>query len=162
MIVNATYTSVWDGGTHISSPCKYDMEARRCFDIESACDGGDLDILETGPSSVPTRASHSTTERMMCMKEVVFWFTMEGPRLKQAISLMIQSAAILIAGKMKLHIDIMETDIGVRVPVARAPRFIDELEEAGVPLFLCGIVDCPSQPVATRIEQRGFECEIIL
>lgn len=34
MIVKATYHSIWDGGTEVPSPCSYDTDERRCFDIE--------------------------------------------------------------------------------------------------------------------------------
>jgi hypothetical protein len=35
-IIDATYTSVWDGGVEVSSPCKYDADERRVFDIAGA------------------------------------------------------------------------------------------------------------------------------
>lgn len=33
-IVAATYTSVWDSGTEVESPCKYDPDTKRCYAIE--------------------------------------------------------------------------------------------------------------------------------
>lgn len=34
MIKNATFTSVWDSGTEITTNCKVNMETREVFDIE--------------------------------------------------------------------------------------------------------------------------------
>ena len=36
MIVNATYTSVFDESLVCTSACKYDTETKQCFDIEPA------------------------------------------------------------------------------------------------------------------------------
>jgi len=36
MILNATYTSVFDDCLVCTSACKYDTETKRCFDIEPA------------------------------------------------------------------------------------------------------------------------------
>ena len=36
MIKNATFTSVWDGDTNITTSCKVDMETKEVFDIEMA------------------------------------------------------------------------------------------------------------------------------
>ena len=33
--VNATYTSVWDNGTKLSSPCQFDTQRKVCSKIES-------------------------------------------------------------------------------------------------------------------------------
>lgn len=46
MIVNATFVSVWDGGTKIETSCKFDTEKKLAFDIESIDDVEDLDILD--------------------------------------------------------------------------------------------------------------------
>ena len=35
MIKNATFTSVWDGGYEITTPCKVDTETHEVFDIET-------------------------------------------------------------------------------------------------------------------------------
>lgn len=45
MIVNATYTSVWDGGYQVASGCKVDMDTKKVFDIEPANVQG-FEILE--------------------------------------------------------------------------------------------------------------------
>lgn len=43
----ATYVSVWDGGTEISTPCFFDTEKNLAFDIESTDENiEDLDILD--------------------------------------------------------------------------------------------------------------------
>lgn len=44
-IVNATYVSVWDGGTEISTSCKYNKTTGDVTDIDSA-DVDGLDILD--------------------------------------------------------------------------------------------------------------------
>lgn len=46
MIVIATYTSVWDGGTEIETTCKFDTVKNMAFDIESSNDVEGLDILD--------------------------------------------------------------------------------------------------------------------
>ncbi len=46
MVVNATYVSVWDGGTKIETSCQFDTEKKLAFDIESIDDVEDLDILD--------------------------------------------------------------------------------------------------------------------
>jgi hypothetical protein len=96
------------------------------------------------------------------MKEdVTFWFTLGGTRLKEAIGLMIQTTVILIADRMRLRTTVEETDIGVIVPLTRVSGFIKKLHEVGVPISLCGVVDCSSSQAATSVEKHGFESEII-
>lgn len=46
-IVNATYVSVWDGGTEIRTSCKFDTNKNLAFDIESTDEEiEDLDFLD--------------------------------------------------------------------------------------------------------------------
>lgn len=46
MIKNATITSVWDGGTEITTACKVDTISKEVFDVEIAdVSGIGLDIL---------------------------------------------------------------------------------------------------------------------
>lgn len=37
-ILDAVYTSVWDGGIKVETPCKFDHDALKCFDIQSSAD----------------------------------------------------------------------------------------------------------------------------
>ena len=48
MIKDATFTSVWDGGTEITTNCKVNVDTREIFDIEQATniDVGSLNSLE--------------------------------------------------------------------------------------------------------------------
>lgn len=43
MIVEGVYTSVWDGGIEVSTPCKVNLVTKEVFDIETA----DVEGLET-------------------------------------------------------------------------------------------------------------------
>lgn len=46
MIKDATFTSVWDGGTEITTPCKVNTVNKEVFDVEVAnVSGMGLDIL---------------------------------------------------------------------------------------------------------------------
>lgn len=46
-IVDAEFTSVWDDGVQISSPCKVNLDTKEVFDIESAdVDPEDMAFLE--------------------------------------------------------------------------------------------------------------------
>ena len=42
MIIDATFTSVWDGGFCVTTNCKIDEETRRVFDIEVSEDTADM------------------------------------------------------------------------------------------------------------------------
>ncbi len=45
--VDASYVSVWDNGTTVETPCKYDPRSRRCYDIvQSDTDVGDAQLVE--------------------------------------------------------------------------------------------------------------------
>ena len=45
MIIDATFTSVWDGGYEITTNCKVNVDTKEVFDIELAIGSGD--IVET-------------------------------------------------------------------------------------------------------------------
>lgn len=45
MIIDATYTSVWDGGIEVTSKCKVNTEKKEVFDIEIV-DVNGLEVLE--------------------------------------------------------------------------------------------------------------------
>jgi hypothetical protein len=51
-IIEATYTSVWDGGVEITSACKYDADERRVFDIADA-DVSGVESLEREYVTLP-------------------------------------------------------------------------------------------------------------
>ena len=40
-IINAAFTSVWDGDTCVTTPCKVDMDTREVFDIGQNSDVAD-------------------------------------------------------------------------------------------------------------------------
>jgi hypothetical protein len=43
----ATYTSVWDSGTEITSPCLYNTETQECFEIDGTdVDTGDANLKD--------------------------------------------------------------------------------------------------------------------
>ena len=42
MIINATFTSVWDGGFHVTTDCKINECTKRVFDIEISEDTADF------------------------------------------------------------------------------------------------------------------------
>jgi hypothetical protein len=44
-VVEATYVAVWDGGTEVRTPCKWDTAKRVAFDIETA-DVQGVEVLE--------------------------------------------------------------------------------------------------------------------
>lgn len=47
MIVNVWYVSVWDGGVEIKTPCLFDEDSKRCYEIrESEEDVAHLDSLD--------------------------------------------------------------------------------------------------------------------
>lgn len=46
MVTRATYISIWDGGVEVPSPCDYDVDAKRCFNIEDSGCGEGLDNLD--------------------------------------------------------------------------------------------------------------------
>ena len=45
-VVNATFISVWDGGTEIASPCKVNTETKEIFDIEKVDTVCDVNVLD--------------------------------------------------------------------------------------------------------------------
>ena len=45
-VVSATYVSVWDGGTQVRSPCKFNTDTRKAFDVESADADEGLTVCE--------------------------------------------------------------------------------------------------------------------
>lgn len=51
-IIEATYTSVWDGGVEIASACKYDADERRVFDIADSGVAG-VESLEREYATLP-------------------------------------------------------------------------------------------------------------
>jgi hypothetical protein len=51
-IIAATYTSVWDGGVEVASPCKYDADERRVFAIADA-DVSGVESLEREYVTLP-------------------------------------------------------------------------------------------------------------
>jgi hypothetical protein len=98
---------------------------------------------------------------------VTFWFTACNtmPPLKLAISSMVQGAIILIAEKMRLQNrfegDHCDMDLGVKIPLRRVEAFVSEMSKTGIPIALCGTVDCPTERAATRLKGMGFESELI-
>lgn len=98
---------------------------------------------------------------------VTFWFIAysRSPSLGLAISSLVQGAVQLIADKMRLRYrferDDCDMDLGVTVPLRRVNAFYCQLVERGIPVALCGTVDCPTESAATRLRGMGFESEII-
>lgn len=52
MIVDATYTSVWDGNTY-TSPCTYNTETKEVVCHETFDDDGDMEVLEDEYVTLP-------------------------------------------------------------------------------------------------------------
>jgi len=53
-IINATYVSIWDGGTKIETSCKFDTDTNTVSDIESIDDVSDLDLLDEEYVELPS------------------------------------------------------------------------------------------------------------
>jgi hypothetical protein len=47
MIKDATFTSIWDGDTVITTACKVNTETKEVFDVEMAEVDESLDLLDT-------------------------------------------------------------------------------------------------------------------
>jgi hypothetical protein len=64
LVVKAAYTSEWDGDTTITTACRFDMDTKTCFDIETSnavVSGGLSDEYVTLPSGVELRTSDGVT-----------------------------------------------------------------------------------------------------
>ncbi len=99
-------------------------------------------------------------------EQVKFNFTRydQGPTLLMAIKAMIQVAAESIAVEMKLACDWSSvdgyTDLVVSVPRTRMMKFINKMGEVGIPVELCGTVDCDNQRTGDLLASHGFQPEV--
>ena len=51
-IIDATHTSIWDGGMRINTPCKFDPETFRCFDIQQSTEADALVNIDAPHRSI--------------------------------------------------------------------------------------------------------------